>query len=50
VELFEIKDRAKRHRGDFSKFGIFHFCLDSDDFQGVIDKISLKEDRVKQLP
>jgi len=39
VELFEMKDRKERHIVDFSKIGIFHFCLQTDDFQGVIDKV-----------
>ena len=39
VELFEMKDREEKHNVDFSKIGIFHFCLQTDDFQGVIDKV-----------
>ena len=39
VELFEMKEREARHHVDFSKIGIFHFCLETDDFQGVIDKV-----------
>ena len=39
VELFEMKDREERHTVDFTKIGIFHFCLETDDFQGVIDKV-----------
>ena len=27
VELFEMKDRQVRHEVDFSRLGIFHFCL-----------------------
>lgn len=27
VELFEMKDRQDRHEVDFSRLGIFHFCL-----------------------
>lgn len=27
VELFEMKDRQERHEVDFSRLGIFHFCL-----------------------
>ena len=38
-ELFEMKDREERHIVDFSKIGIFHFCLQTDDFQGVIDRV-----------
>ena len=39
VELFEMKNREEKHNVDFSKIGIFHFCLQTDDFQGVIDKV-----------
>ncbi len=39
VELFEMKEREERHQVDFSKVGIFHFCLETDDFQGVIDRV-----------
>ena len=39
VELFEMKERQERHHVDFSKIGIFHFCLETDDFQGTIDKV-----------
>lgn len=35
-ELFEMKDRQQRHDVDFSRIGIFHFCLQTDDFNGVI--------------
>jgi len=38
-ELFEMKDREEKHNVDFSKIGIFHFCLETDDFQGVIEKV-----------
>ncbi|MDF2152303.1 VOC family protein [Vibrio sp. CAU 1672] len=38
VELFEMKERAERHQVDFSRLGIFHFCLQTDDFEGVINK------------
>lgn len=38
VELFEMKNRAQRHEVDFSRIGIFHFCLETDDFEGVIAK------------
>ena len=38
VELFEMKERAERHDVDFSRLGIFHFCLQTDDFEGVIEK------------
>lgn len=39
VELFEMKDREDRHHVDFSRIGIFHFCLQTDDFQVVLDKV-----------
>ncbi|WP_038173239.1 VOC family protein [Vibrio pacinii] len=38
VELFEMKDRAERHEVDFKRLGIFHFCLETDDFEGVMAK------------
>ncbi len=38
VELFEMKERQDRHVVDFSRLGIFHFCLETDDFEGVIEK------------
>ena len=38
VELFEMKERAERHDLDFNRLGIFHFCLQSDDFHDVIEK------------
>jgi len=37
-ELFEMKERAERHVVDFSRIGIFHFCLQTDDFEDVIAK------------
>ena len=37
-ELFEMKEREEKHIVDFTKIGIFHFSLKSDDFQGVIDR------------
>ena len=37
-ELFEMKGREEKHIVDFTKVGIFHFSLQSDDFQGVIDR------------
>ena len=37
-ELFEMKERQEKHIVDFTKIGIFHFSLKSDDFQGVIDR------------
>eukprot|EP00914_Ancora_sagittata_P022845 GHVO01045303.1.p1 GENE.GHVO01045303.1~~GHVO01045303.1.p1 ORF type:complete len:162 (-),score=30.37 GHVO01045303.1:132-617(-) len=38
-ELFEMKDKEDRHKVDFKKIGIFHFCLQTDDFHGVIKKV-----------
>lgn len=38
VELFEMKHRAQRHDLDFSRLGIFHFCLQSNDFESVMAK------------
>lgn len=38
VELFEMKDRAERHDLDFSRLGIFHFCIQTDDFETVMQK------------
>lgn len=38
VELFEMKEREKKHNVDFTKIGIFHFCLETDDFEGVIER------------
>jgi catechol 2,3-dioxygenase-like lactoylglutathione lyase family enzyme len=36
VELFEMKERQERHDIDFSRIGIFHFCLQTDDFNRAI--------------
>jgi catechol 2,3-dioxygenase-like lactoylglutathione lyase family enzyme len=36
VELFEMKERQERHDVDFTRLGIFHFCLQTDDFEGAI--------------
>lgn len=38
IELFEMKERAERHDLDFSRLGIFHFCLQTDDFESVMQK------------
>ncbi|TKB56009.1 VOC family protein [Ferrimonas aestuarii] len=38
VELFEMKNRQQRHEVDFNRIGIFHFSLETDDFEGVIEK------------
>ena len=39
VELFEMKERQERHEVDFSRIGIFHFCLQTDDLAGVIERV-----------
>ena len=39
VELFEMVDRQEHHEVDFSRIGIFHFCLQTDDFEGVMAKV-----------
>ena len=36
VELFEMKNRDERHDVNFSRLGIFHFCLQTDDFESVM--------------
>ena len=38
VELFEMKNRQQRHEVDFNRIGIFHFSLETDDFESVIEK------------
>ena len=38
VELFEMNERQERHDVDFSRLGIFHFCLQTDDFHSVIER------------
>ncbi len=38
LELFEMKERQERHEVDFSRIGIFHFCLQTDDFEGAIKR------------
>ena len=38
-ELFEMKEREEKHNVDFTKIGIFHYCLETDDFDGVIEKV-----------
>jgi len=30
-ELFEMQERSDRHPVDFSRIGIFHFCLQTDE-------------------
>ena len=34
--MFEMKERQERHEVDFTRLGIFHFCLQTDDFEGAI--------------
>ena len=38
VELFEMKHRDERHDLNFNRLGIFHFCLQTDDFETVMEK------------
>ena len=38
VELFEMKNRQERHEVDFSRIGIFHFCMQTENFKEVIEK------------
>ncbi|EOI6604156.1 VOC family protein [Vibrio parahaemolyticus] len=38
LELFEMKERQARHEVDFSRIGIFHFCFQTDDFEGAIKR------------
>ncbi|MDF4806230.1 VOC family protein [Vibrio parahaemolyticus] len=38
LELFEMKERQERHEVDFSRIGIFHFCLQTDDFESAIKR------------
>ncbi|MGL4446345.1 MAG: VOC family protein [Shewanella sp.] len=40
VELFAMKEHQPRHIVDFTRLGIFHFCLQTDDFDGVIARTS----------
>ncbi|MDO6498883.1 VOC family protein [Photobacterium sanguinicancri] len=39
VELFEMKERQECHEVDFSRLGIFHFCLQTDDFETTIANV-----------
>ncbi|MBR9726940.1 VOC family protein [Shewanella intestini] len=38
-ELFEMKQHQERHVVDFSRIGLFHFSLQTDDFESVIEKV-----------
>ncbi|KAB0464126.1 glyoxalase [Vibrio kanaloae] len=41
VELFEMVDREERHNVDFSRLGIFHFCLQlpKEQFHSAIKRV-----------
>ncbi|CAM4135521.1 VOC domain-containing protein [Vibrio agarivorans] len=41
VELFEMKERQERHEVDFSRLGIFHFCLQlpKEQFASAIKRV-----------
>ncbi|MDK9781712.1 VOC family protein [Vibrio sp. B172a] len=41
VELFEMKERQERHEVDFSRLGIFHFCLQlpKEQFASAIERV-----------
>lgn len=41
VELFEMVDREERHNVDFSRLGIFHFCLQlpKEQFESAIKRV-----------
>jgi catechol 2,3-dioxygenase-like lactoylglutathione lyase family enzyme len=47
VELFEMKERQERHDVDFSRLGIFHFCLQTEDFEGVMEKVEALGGKVR---
>jgi catechol 2,3-dioxygenase-like lactoylglutathione lyase family enzyme len=36
VELFEMKKHQERHNVDFTRLGVFHFCLQTDHFARAI--------------
>ena len=38
-ELFEMVDHQDKHNVDFSRIGLFHFCLQTDDFEGTIQRV-----------
>ncbi|GHA50184.1 VOC family protein [Photobacterium aphoticum] len=38
-EMFEMVDHQERHRVDFSRIGLFHFSLQSDDFEATIERV-----------
>lgn len=37
-ELFEMKNGEERHNVDFNRLGLFHFCLETDNFKSVMAK------------
>lgn len=37
----------QKHVIGFTKLGTFHFCLQSDDFQGVIDRVKQCGEKVR---
>ena len=38
-ELFEMVDHQNKHNVDFSRIGLFHFCLQTDDFEETIKRV-----------
>ncbi len=40
VEMFEMKERQECHKVDFSRIGLFLFYLQTEDFEGVIERTS----------
>lgn len=40
IELFSMKNKKEKiHQVDFNKIGIFHYCLQTNDFEGTINKV-----------
>ena len=39
IELFQMLGHEDKHDLNFKRLGIFHFCLQSDDFDGTIKKV-----------
>lgn len=40
IELFAMKNREEEsHKVNFNKIGIFHFCLETKDFEGTIERV-----------
>lgn len=50
IELFEMQDREARHEVDFGRIGLFHFCLETDDFEGVIEKVERLGGKARMTP